>query len=56
MILGAKCEGCGMWTRITLGNPNLIRYLVDTRPIPHYYCDECEANVVHHTTKARITL
>ena len=52
MIVGIKCDGCKMWTRITNGNRQLVRYIMgDSEP---YYCDECIDNVTHHTTKATI--
>lgn len=49
MIFGVKCEGCKMWTRIT----EMDAFYKIQGP---YYCDECNANVTYHTTKATINL
>lgn len=51
MIIGLKCEGCKMWTRLTNEN-NEHRWILGEGP---YYCDECLDNVTYHTTKATIT-
>lgn len=51
MILGVKCEGCKMWTRIDKWR-GVVAPSKFNEP---YYCDECESNVTYHTTKATIT-
>ena len=53
-IIGIRCEGCRMWTRITNGNMELVRYLTE-KPEP-YYCDECQDNVTFRETFSKLTL
>ena len=52
MILGVKCEGCRMWTRVTHG---VLAYkIARDGPVGNYYCDECNANVTYRETRATI--
>jgi hypothetical protein len=64
MILGVKCEGCKMWSRLTntlkldilretYERDGSVSYDIINTP---YYCDECMQNVTYHETKATITV
>lgn len=52
MIIGYKCDGCRMWTRVTNGNIQLALWLTES-PKP-YYCDECESNITWRETEVKI--
>ncbi len=57
MILGLKCEGCKMWTRLdTIGVFAMLLAAKVNKLNQPYYCDECKENVTYHETKATITL
>jgi putative cell wall-binding protein len=47
MIVGVKCENCGIWTRITGTGRMDLAYKVISSFEP-YYCDEC--NNIHLVT------
>ena len=59
MIIGVKCNGCRMWTRLDnngeydFGRYSLLGKLLRQGSEP-YYCDECNDNVTYHTTRATI--
>ena len=53
MILGTKCECCGLWSRV-VDLPNLFR--TERLPDTPYYCDECDNNVTYNETKVTIKL
>ena len=59
MILGLKCEGCRMWTRLDnngeydFGRYSLLGRLLGNGSEP-YYCYECESKVEYNTTRTTI--